>query len=195
MTGALRKIRDFLLFCLIFGVLAVIAARLDYDGAATRFNGPLTAIDGDTLSADGQRLRLSGMDAPELAQTCLAADGRQWSCGKLARRRLAGLARQDDLTCEGNRHDRYGRLLVQCQQAGGDIGAVLVREGLAVAYGSYRAEEKVAREAASGIWQGRFERPQDWRKLQAGRDAGGMFTPVFDWLQDKIWHGAEAGGR
>ena len=42
--------------------------------------------------------------------------------------------------------------------------ATLVRDGLAVSYGAYRAEEDAARAAGRGIWATQFERPEAWRR-------------------------------
>ena len=35
-------------------------------------------IDGDTLHVDGKKIRLTGIDAPELHQTCRDAQAREW---------------------------------------------------------------------------------------------------------------------
>ena len=42
--------------------------------------GEARAIDGDTLQLGDMRLRLHGIDAPELRQTCENAAGAIWSC-------------------------------------------------------------------------------------------------------------------
>ena len=66
-----------------------------------------------------------------------------------------------------SRADRYGRGLARCRQGETDINAALVREGHAVSYGAYRAEEDEARAAGRGIWATQFERPEAWRRSHA----------------------------
>ena len=129
-------------------------------------------VDGDTLWIGNEKIRLLGIDAPELSQTCGDAKGGTWACGREATARLRALASAGELTCTRRGPDRYGRTLAICRAGGVDVGETLVREGLAVSYlsptgpGDYRSLELTARLARRGIWQGQFERPQDWRKRQ-----------------------------
>ena len=59
---------------------------------------------------------------------------------------------------------RYGRSLARCRVADQDLGAWLVREGLAVGYRDYEPEEAAARRRGSGLWAGEFQRPSAWRQ-------------------------------
>ena len=49
------------------------------------FSGPVRVIDGDTLDMNGIRIRLWGMDAPEMGQTCQGKDGNtyEWLASSL----------------------------------------------------------------------------------------------------------------
>ena len=126
-------------------------------------------IDGDSLKTGGEQIRLIGIDAPEPHQTCRDAQSREWPCGRAARKRLAELVSKGGVTCTPHGKDRYGRTLAVCS-AGNipDVGEVLVREGYAVNFAlsssGYPAAERDARAARRGLWQGDFERPQDWRR-------------------------------
>ncbi|HWK94050.1 MAG TPA: thermonuclease family protein [Pseudolabrys sp.] len=125
------------------------------------------AVDGDTLRADSQRIRLSGIDAPELAQTCRDARGQKWSCGAASRQHLAALVARG-VTCTRNGEDRYGRMLATCSAPGvTDIGEAMVRDGHALNYDRYTSDyasaEREARAARRGLWQGEFDNPEDWR--------------------------------
>ncbi len=118
-------------------------------------------VDGDTLVLEGREVRLSGLDAPEYRQSC-ERSGKAWPCGEEAAAALRRLIGGGEVRCTGRRQDKYGRLLARCS-AGEDLGARLVRDGLAVAYGDYELEEAAAKAARRGIWAGTFERPADFR--------------------------------
>ena len=89
--------------------------------------------DGDSLRSGRLKIRLFGIDAPELKQDCADPEGRRWACGKAARDRLAELATAP-LQCELVDVDRYARLVMRCLSAGTDVAEALVAQGLALAY-------------------------------------------------------------
>ncbi|MFZ2100255.1 MAG: thermonuclease family protein [Oricola sp.] len=167
-------------FALFLGV-AFAAAILD--GRSMReLTGSPRVADGDTLAFSGRRVRLAGIDAPELHQTC-RRDGAEFACGQEARAYLTGLLRQGEAVCRGNEEDRYGRLLVRCVCAKTDLNAAMVRAGWAVSHGGYLREEQAARNDAAGLWAGSFERPAEWRELRGGiaeLGPAGMATRLFN---------------
>jgi endonuclease YncB( thermonuclease family) len=126
-------------------------------------------MDGDSLSIDGVDFRLSGIDAPELRQTCGDGKGNQWRCGEAAHRALQSLVAQGALACSPQTKDRFGRVVASCRIDGiGDLGAAMVSDGLALNYagrgnGDYPREESAARQAKRGIWRGPFILPAEWR--------------------------------
>ena len=124
--------------------------------------GVAEAIDGDSLRMAGVEMRLRGLDAPELMQTCEVSK-REVNCGREARSALRKFLTSGLVTCIGEERDRYGRLLVQCRVRGIDINAAMVRDGQAVALGGYEREESEAKAAYRGLWAGQFERPREWR--------------------------------
>jgi len=123
--------------------------------------------DGDSLRSGRLKIRLFGIDAPELKQDCADPAGRRWACGRAARDRLAELAAAP-LQCELVDVDRYGRLVMRCLSDGTDIAEALVAQGLALAYRRYSKDyvpaEEAARNARAGIWNGDFLAPWDWRR-------------------------------
>lgn len=149
-----------MLAIVILGVLAVVAARLD---SLPPVVGNARVSDGDSFRLGQDRIRLLGLDAPELAQLCTRADGANWPCGRVARDRMAGLLSSGPLDCTPEDKDQYGRLLATCTLHGRDLGLVMVEEGLAISAGRYWSEESAARAAGLGIWQGGFDLPRDWR--------------------------------
>lgn len=126
--------------------------------------GTAFAVDGDTLELDGTRVRLSGIDAPELRQECIR-DRRSWACGEAARRALDEALTHGPAVCAGSGRDAYGRLLARCTVSGQDLGDRMVRDGLALAYRGrdYAGTEAEAQAARRGIWAGTFQRPGDYR--------------------------------
>jgi len=142
-----------------------------------------TAVDGDTLAIGGERVRLIGVDAPEMDQPCKGADGEEWACGRASWAYLADLLREEEAFCAPDGRDRYGRVLAHCAVGGTDLGASLVGAGMAVAEAEYKVQELQARQAKRGIWVGSFERPSTWR-----RDNGigkGDFD-LLGWLLDVL---------
>ena len=71
--------------------------------------------------------------APELAQAC--PDG--WPAGRLAATRLQALTAGRPIVCQEKDRDRYGRIVAICRASGEDLGAIMVREGLAWAFVRY----------------------------------------------------------
>lgn len=129
-------------------------------------------IDGDSLTVqqDGSPLtiRLTGIDAVEYRQDCVRSDASRWPCGREARTTLERIAGRGMLYCEVAAKDRYDRTLAACRTRpfpeGIDLGAEMVRQGVAVATGdAYPVEEAEAKAKRRGIWQGHFVQPADWR--------------------------------
>ena len=48
----------------------------------------VAAIDGDTLRSPNAEVRIYGVDAPELDQTCTDQNGKEWTCGRDAQAKL-----------------------------------------------------------------------------------------------------------
>ena len=123
--------------------------------------------DGDSLRAGDIRIRIHGIDAPEMRQICHRQDA--YYCGVEARDYLASaLGDNAVLRCEHLDTDRYQRLVMRCYHRGVDIGAGMVRAGWALAYRRYAKDyirdEAEAREAKRGLWAGTFQTPEAWRK-------------------------------
>ena len=145
---AMRRLRDIGIAAAILALLALVVLRIGDPGGET-IAGAARAADGDTLTLGGYRIRLIGIDAPEMAQAC-RRDGAAWTCGTAARARLAELLKRGVVECRASGTDRYGRTLARCLSGEDDVGAVLVREGLAVAYGGYEHEEAWRRRSGAG---------------------------------------------
>ncbi|WP_414464006.1 thermonuclease family protein [Hyphomicrobium sp. DY-1] len=145
----------------------VVHALPGDDGQPAIISGIGHVVDGDTLDVGATRIRLEGIDAPEIAQTCQTASGETWNCGVAAAAMLRKLAEHRDLMCERKGTDRYRRVLATCFADGVDIDEAMVRVGLAWAFVRYSkryvAVETEARSARVGVWQGAAEAPWDFR--------------------------------
>ena len=62
------------LLVLLFAAAAVVAALLE--PLPPTLSGSVTVADGDTLRLGSEDIRLTGLDAPELDQTCIDADSK-----------------------------------------------------------------------------------------------------------------------
>ena len=125
--------------------------------------------DGDSLRSGKLKIRIFGIDAPELKQQCQDQNGTVWACGLIARQQLENLLGADKLLhCKLRNVDRYGRLVMQCFRGTVDIGAAMVQSGHALAYRSfsqlYVAEEQHATSVRNGVWRGSFQPPWEWRQ-------------------------------
>lgn len=163
-----RLIRDLLLTALILLFMGLVVVRLDNSPGET-MSGRARIVDGDTLVIDGKRIRLTGIDAPELRQVCRRG-GQDWPCGTEARGRLRALIGAEQTTCAVDGTDRYARLLAVCSARNVDLNAAMVAAGYAVAFGNYAAEEDTARRGRLGLWAGTFDAPRTWRQIHGGMD-------------------------
>jgi endonuclease YncB( thermonuclease family) len=168
-------------------VLLLIAALMgQLVPAEPPLTGRATAVDGDTLRLDSERIRILGIDAPELEQDCTDASGSKWSCGKTARTRMAGLLMGAAVDCQAQGHDRYRRVLAHCRSGSTDLGQAMVRAGLAVADGDYFSDEAQARNDKAGIWAGLFIQPSEWRRqhnIGTGDDGEGLWAGIRSWFR------------
>jgi len=174
--------RPVLILFVLFGLAAALAMR--FEAPEPAFSAHAAAVDGDTLRIGGKRVRLLGIDAPELGQTCTGADGADWPCGEVARSKMVALLGGGQVTCQPRGHDRYGRVLAHCLAAATDLGEAMVAGGFAVADGDYFHEESVASTAKTGIWAGAFVPPAQWREAHnANGGEPGFMETIKAWFR------------
>lgn len=172
-----RTMSKNLLITLLFLAVALLARPHLKVVEQHDFAGPFGVIDGDTLTKGGERLRLKGIDAPELSQSC-GTPPDLWPCGKAARDALVALL-TPKVVCHGRGRDKYQRLLATCSAEAVDIAAEMVRNGHAVSYGAYRKEERAAKASRLGVWSGPFAQPGTWRANHTPEKSGSGW---LDWL-------------
>ena len=131
------------------------------------FADNLKIIDGDTIILNGEKIRLSGIDSPELEQICLRSD-QQVNCGRFAKMLLAEKIGNATPKCISEGKDVYKRILAECFVNGESLSKFLVRSGYAFAYIKYSTkfinDEVFAKENKLGMWSMKFEYPWDFRK-------------------------------
>lgn len=154
------------------GVEAVQARQVpksSIDNDAPHFTGQARVIDGDTLALGAVRIRLHGIDAPEVSQTCTDTHGAVWSCGQWSKAALERLA-SETVNCVQKDIDRYSRIVAACYVDQIDINAAMVAKGAAFAYAKYStdyiADEAQARRLATGLWRSGVQAPSDYRADQ-----------------------------
>ena len=121
-------------------------------------SGRARVIDGDTIDVGTVRVRLHGVDAPESAQSCLAA-GERWPCGQRATQALVGRIGGRTVDCSERDRDRYGRIVAVCRHGGRDVNAWLAGQGWALAYRRYSWAYVNEESSAESGAQGHMARP------------------------------------
>lgn len=148
-------------------LFAILVFLLPAMAEAADVTGTPKIREGDQIVIGNSRIRLGGIDAPSVDQLCLNTKGERWTCGVAARDELIKHADNKTWTCHVRSTDRRGRQVARCEVDGEDIQKWMVKSGWALSYvrvsHDYDADEKAARDAKAGMWQGAFIAPWDWR--------------------------------
>ena len=131
------------------------------------FADNLRVIDGDTIVLNGEKIRFTGIDTPELKQTCMQG-GEKLSCGMTAKMLLVKKIGNNAPECISEGKDAYKRTLAECFVNGESLSKFLVRSGYAFAYRKYSTkfvkDEEFAKTNKLGMWAMTFQYPWDFRK-------------------------------
>lgn len=127
----------------------------------------LKIVDGDTIHLNGDKIRFTGIDTPELKQTCLK-NGLKNPCGITAKQILINKIGNNIVRCVSEGKDQYKRILAECFVNNESLSSYLVRSGYAFAYRKYSKkfvlDEDYAKANQLGMWSMKFEYPWDYRK-------------------------------
>ena len=129
-------------------VLLILALLVSTPAVAQSVSGAAHIVDGDTLVISETKIRLFGIDAPELDQNC-TLEGQSWECGASSKDQLEGLTAGQTVSCRGTEADDHGRLLAICYAGGLELNATMVEYGWALAYRRY-SNEYIAQEFRLG---------------------------------------------
>ena len=130
-------------------------------------------IDGDTITIHGEKVRLHGIDAPEMEQICRTKKNNPYACGVISKELLYSWISKskNKIYCYYSERDRYKRIIGKCYLGPGSNSSLnkrMVEYGYAVAYTRYSKRylkwEEYAKNKELGIWKYQFDRPEDWRK-------------------------------
>ena len=132
----------------------------------TSFADSIRVVDGDTIVLNGEKIRFSGIDSPELKQTCMDGDEKIF-CGRIAKKLLIKKIGKQMPECISEGKDAYKRTLAECFVNGESLSVFLVRSGYAFAYRKYSdkfiKDEEFAKKNNAGMWSMEFEFPWDFR--------------------------------
>ncbi len=124
-------------------------------------------IDGDTIHIGKNKIRLHGIDAPEINQTC-TIDNKIWNCGIESKIALKNFILEKKVHCKIIDIDKYKRFVGTCFLENQNINQYMVHNGWAIAYRYYSLDfvkaENLAKKNKMGIWQGQFQEPYIFRK-------------------------------
>ena len=133
-------IKLFLNFLIIFFLVQNLNSEEIY--------GTPKIIDGDTVHINSKKIRLEGIDAPEMRQQCQkmflevsAIIGfnlkKDYACGVISKEKLIDKINKSQIKCVSLGRDRYKRYLATCYKDRTNLNKWMVRNGLAVAYKRY----------------------------------------------------------
>ena len=115
------------------------------------------------------KMRIVGIDTPEMKQTCEIEEGKSIDCGVLSKDYLQKLLETEpgDLVIKPIGVDYYHRILIRLFKGEVDIGKKMVEQGMSYSYDStYKIEETYAKENKLGFWNffNPPVNPRIWRK-------------------------------
>ena len=153
-------ISKFLIFLVIFFCPTAFSQSI---------NGKTKIIDGDTIHIGKNKIRLYGIDAPEINQRCTIKK-KKWKCGIESYLALKSIILNNKIQCEIIDVDQYKRLIGKCFVNKVYINQYMVINGWAIAYRYYSLDfindEEIAKNNKAGIWKGKFQEPYLFRKQQ-----------------------------
>ena len=169
----LRPLALLLTAVAVFGAPLSGHAQIQYDPSQT-VEGEAVVMTGDTMVVGGSNVRLYGIDAPELGQTCHSGSGRPYDCGAMARDFLQQALTGRTVHCTLYAEVLDGNQVGRCSVGPTDIGLFLVGHGWAFAArglsNRYDGMEARAQTRGAGVWSGRSVRPWVWRQQQGDED-------------------------
>ncbi|MBP5698319.1 MAG: thermonuclease family protein [Alphaproteobacteria bacterium] len=142
--------------------------------AYPKISGSAFVIHAHVFYIGNRYIRLYGVDAPDNDQLCSDGNGSAYNCGERAVSWVRNWIDNNIIDCYILKVEPNGRDLATCAWGEYDIGAGLVGSGWGVANTRetfiYKPYEIKAQNEGSGLWQGSFYSPEDWRDIKRHRN-------------------------
>ena len=151
----------------LLSVFVVLATPATADGMIA---GQAFVTSGDTIGIEGEQIRILGIDAPELEQTCVARrDAIVWPCGRQAALALSEWLSHHTVKCQTYGTDWHGRWQANCDVDTVSVATWMAGNGWAVPNQDCQCKEvrvwaAFAKERKLGLWDSEFLPPWEWRK-------------------------------
>ena len=175
------------IFNIILGLIIALFIIFSFNAVrAETIKGKARVIDGDTIEVNGEKIRLLCIDTPESSyrgktQYCL---DNETDCGDLAKKALKEMIGKNEVWCEYEKRDMYGRILGVCQEYSywntypywGTYNYNLIYDGYAWFYAGgkeckpYKEAFEEAVKEGRGLFDediGGFKEPKLWRKKRS----------------------------
>ncbi len=157
-------------------IISIIILFFFQNIQASEIIGVPKVVDGDTIHIKSYKIRLEGIDAPEIKQKCKKSYlqimffnfQKDYYCGLISKKRLTQKIANKRVRCILLGKDRYKRYLAKCLKGTIDLNRWMVRNGYAIAYRKYSklyvTDENLAKDEKLGLWRGIFVEPEQWRR-------------------------------
>ena len=155
-------------------ILFFINCSFSFSADIKSIYGKAKVVDGDTININGEKIRFTGIDAPESfyrgkKQACYLNEKKVF-CGELSKQKLKEKISSNLVSCiKEEKKDIYQRIIAECFINGESLSSFMVRNGYAFDYKrysnkKYAQDEEYAKINKLGIWKMKFEYPWDFRK-------------------------------
>lgn len=162
----------------LLSIVVALSMGTPAETASADLEGKACVESGDTIYVGGKRgkrecrggiaVRLRGIDAPEMGQTCKHPNGRFFLCGRYAASFLLERIMREKVSCEGDTKNKDGMILGTCFVGKTNLNMLMVDQGWAVADPNtslkYMSYQESAKAGKRGIWGMEFEHPTEWRR-------------------------------
>ena len=154
-------------------IITIFSISFSYINEKNITKGKAIVMDGDTIKINGERIRFSGIDAPESyfrgrKQTCIE-DNKEIFCGLISKYKLGEKIGNNSVNCKVENKDKYKRLVGECFIKEKSLSVFMVRNGYAFDWpyyskGKFANDQEYARINKLGFWNTKFEYPWIWRE-------------------------------